>query len=383
MAEQYDVFHRLERIAEGLDQASKTMRSSETDSKLKVRNWILAWFSIPIHSLVDLKGLFKGIKSLNISPALPILAGTVLLPVASFIVDMKWYILCGWGVLIGYLISFIFIAPRSMCDFSSGYFRIGAYSLFRNQEYEIFKQSLVHGDDFYFSSIPKQLQFIINKDENLAAIHSRIDTFLSLEKAELAHKVKVLEEKYAEREKEHKQAVQDYDKEATRLLKANNEVHKAMGYVVEFLKSSRLAISRKSNKKLSIADLANMLGAGISIYVMREDHIELKGEEQTAGNLPKIIRFEDEKYKNSSFIVAALNKAGEAWDEIDSDYFIISRRFPMNNDEMWVISFHLDTGSEKALFLTVGNDILETKEVYKMIHSLCLLLEPESQQEVS
>lgn len=88
MAEHYDVFHRLERISEGLDRAAKTIRSSETDTKLKVKNWVLTWFLIPFHSLLDLKGLFKGFKSLNISPALPLLAGTVL-TAASFIVDTE------------------------------------------------------------------------------------------------------------------------------------------------------------------------------------------------------------------------------------------------------------------------------------------------------
>lgn len=260
-----------------------------------------------------------------------------------------------------------------MCDFSSGYFRIGAYSIFRNQEYEIFKQSLVHGDDFYFSSIPKQLQLLLKSDENLKLIHTRIDTFLNQEKAELAQKVKVLEEKYADKEKELKQAIKDYDDEASHLLKANTEVHKAVGYVVDFLKATRLALLRKTNNKLNVADIANMLGAGVSVYEIKEDHLKLKDEEQTAGDLPDTIRFDDEDYANSPYVDAALNDHGESFEEIELNYFVISKRFQMKNDEKWIISFHVDAGVEKALFLSVGNDILEIKEVYKMVHSLCLL----------
>ncbi len=373
LAEQYDVFHRLERISESLDQAAKTIRSSEVDTKLKVKNWLFTWFILPFHSLLDFKGLFKGVKSLNISPALPLLTGTALFPLASFVVDTKWYILIGWGALTGYIISFIFVAPRSMCDFVSGYFRIGAYSKFRNQEYEIFKQSIVHGDDFYFSTIPKQLQVLLKSDENLKLVHSRIDTFLYQEKAELAQKIKVLEEKCSDKEKEFKQAIKEYDNEASNLLLANTEVHKAMGYVVDFLKATRLALLRKSNKKLNIADLSNMLSAGVSIFVIKEDHLELKGEERTVGDLPDIIRYDDEKYSSASYVDAALNEHGESYDEPETNHFIISKRFPMKNDEEWVISFHVDSGVEKALFLSVGNDILEIKEVYSMIHSLCLL----------
>lgn len=367
------MLHRLERITEKLDQASKMIRSSEIDTKLKVKHWILTWFLLPFHSLLDIKGLFKGFKSLNLSPALPLLAGTILLPFASFVVDTEWYILLGWGALTGYFFSFFFIAPRTMCEFTSGYFRIGAYSIFRSQEYEIFKQSLVHGDDFYFSAIPKELQLLINSDDNLKLVHTRIDTFLNQEKAELAQKVKVLEEKYLEKEKELKQAIIEYDREASNLLKANTEVHKAMGYLVDFLKSTRLALLRKSNRKLNIADLSNMLGAGVSIFIIREKFLELKGEEQTAGDLPSIIHFDDELYSHSPFVDAALNEQGESFDEPEKNYFIISKRFKMKNHEEWVISFHVDSGVEKALFLSVGNDILETKEVYKMIHSLCLL----------
>ncbi|WP_332696985.1 hypothetical protein [Halalkalibacter lacteus] len=379
MAEQYNVFHRLERISEGLDQVSKTIRSSETDTKLNVKNWILTWVLIPFHSLLDLKGLFKGFKSLNLSPALPLLAGTVLFPFASLMVDTKWYILLGWGFLIGYLVSFTFVAPRSMCDFSSGYFRIGAYSLFRNQEYEIFKQSLVHDDEFYFSSIPKQLQLLMKSDENLKLIHTRIDTFLNQEKNELAQKIKVLEEKYADKEKELKKVIKDYDDEASHLLKANTEVHKAMGYVVDFLKATRLALLRKTNNKLNIADIANMLGAGVSIFEIKEDHLKIKAEEQTAGELPEIIRFDDEAFINSPYVDAANNEHGESSEEVELNYFVISKRFQMKRNEEWVISFHIDAGVEKALFLSVGNDILEIKEIYKMVHSICLLkqeLEP-------
>lgn len=65
LAEQYDVFHRLERISESLDQAAKILRSSEVDTKLKVKNWLFTWFILPFHSLLDFKGLFKGVKSLN------------------------------------------------------------------------------------------------------------------------------------------------------------------------------------------------------------------------------------------------------------------------------------------------------------------------------
>ncbi|MEK4671150.1 hypothetical protein [Niallia sp. FSL R7-0271] len=375
MEKQYDVFHRLERISERLDQASMTIRSSETDTKLKVKNWIFTWFLIPLHSLLDLKSLFKGIKSLDFSPALPVLASTILFPFLSFAVDTKWYILLVWGIIFGYIFSFVFVAPRCMCDFSGGYFRIGAYSLFRNQEYEIFKQSLVHDDEneFYFSSIPKQIQALLKSDENLQLIHTRIDTFLNQEKAELAQKIRVLEEKYADKEKELKQAIKEYDEEASNLLNASTEVHKAMGYLVDFLKATRLALLRKINKKLNIADIANLLGAGVSIFEVKDNHLRLMGEEQTTGDLPESIRFDDESYANSPFLDAAFNDHGESYEEIDENYFIITKRFPMKNEEVWIISFHVDAGVEKALFLSVGNDILEIKEVYKMIHSLCLL----------
>lgn len=373
LSEKYDVFHKLERITEGLDQAAKVIRSSQINSELKVENWIITWFLIPIHSIFNVKSLLKGMKSINLAPAIPLIAGTTLLPFASLYVDTKWYILLIWGLLIGYIFSFIFVAPRVMCDFTSDYFRIVAYSKFRKQEYEIFKQSLVHGDEFYFSSIPIQLQMLIKSDDNLQQIYNRIDSFIGQEKVELAQKIKLLEEKFSDKEKELKQAIKDYDVEASNLLNANTEVHKAMGYVVDFMKATRLALLRKTNKKLNIADISNMLGAGVSIFVLREDHLELKGEERTSGDLPDIIRLDDEKYINSPYVDAAINEQGESFDEPESNYFVISNRFQMNNNEQWVISLHVDSGVEKALFLSVGNDILETKEVYKVVHSLCLL----------
>ncbi|RKJ75053.1 hypothetical protein D7X33_18365, partial [Butyricicoccus sp. 1XD8-22] len=264
MKENLDVFHKLEQITEGLDQAAKAMRSSQANTTLKVENWIATWFLIPFHSLINLKGLLKGTTSINLTPAIPMLAGTILFPFASLLVNTPWYILLALGIGIGYIVSFLVVAPRLMCDFTSDYFRVGAYAKFRKQEYEIFKQSLVKEDDeFYFSSIPKQLQVLIKKDESILSIYNRIDSFLSQEKAELAKKVQVLEEKYSEKEKELKQAIKEFDTEVSDLLKANTEAQKALGYVVDFLKGIRIALLRKTNKKLNISDLTTLIGAGV------------------------------------------------------------------------------------------------------------------------
>jgi hypothetical protein len=377
LTKQSNGLHRLEQIAESLDNVSKAIRLSEADQKLKVKNWITTWLILPIYTLSDLKGLINGIKSANFTPAIPLLAGTFLSPLALFIVDLKWYTLAGAGLLIGYLYSFFVLVPKTMCDFNGGYFRIAAYAKFRTQEYEIFKQSLVHGDEFYFSSIPKELQLLMKSDESIKQIHARIDTFLNQEKAEMVQKIKFLEAKYEEEEKAHKKALKNYDTESSLLIKDNDEVHKAMGYVFEFIKATKMAIVRKTNKKLNVADLVNMIGAGISIYVIHEDHLKLKSEAGTNGDLPDIIQFDDETYMDSSYLLAIA--FGVDIKELDSENTIISRRFPMKNEEEWIISFHVDMRFEKALYLHVENDILEVPEIYRMVHSICLLGQEQEQ----
>lgn len=43
-------------------------------------------------------------------------------------------------------------------------------------------------------------------------------------------------------------------------------------------------------------------------------------------------------------------------------------------DETWIWNFHFDDSNDKALMLTLSDDIIEIREVYRLVHAFCLVL---------
>lgn len=375
-----ELLNRLEEISMDFDNVIKTLRGSEADRKVKVRHWIITWLTIPFSTLIDLKGFFKNVNKLNLTPIIPVVAGTALAPLVGFFVNIPWYILAFSGLVLGYLISFGVIAPKMMCTFQSGYFRIAAYALFRKQEYDLFRKGLLHEDSLYFTPIYQQVALMMNKedlsDKHLDLIHQRIDTFLNQEKMGLQAQVHALRERIKELEGIHKQAIEDYHKKAESLVDDSFELHTGLGYIVDFIKATNTALYRKKNKLFNISDIVQMLSCGITIYKKQNDWLIKAYDEGTSGaSLEKYpLDQKHPEYKDHAVVRAALKE--DNFEEIDRPYgdrFIVARRMKMDYDETWIINFHLEETAEKSLFLTVSNDILNTEEVFRMVHAICLL----------
>lgn len=370
-----EYLNRLEEVSSEFDQMIRALRGGEADRQQKVRHWIVTWLLLPLTSIWDLKGVFKK-KTVNFAPAIPITAGTVLVPIITFLTGIVWWKLLIALLIVGYLISFIFIAPRTMCTFNSGYFRIAAYASFRKQEYDLFHRTLLHDKEtFYFTPIYEYVKLLATKDtsakEHVELIHNRIDTFLQQEKSEYLSEIKSLKDNFREKEKELKQAIKDYDNELQLLFDDSNNLHLGIKHIVEFLKATNTALYRKKNKCFNIADITHMLSCGITIYELDDQTkvLKKKYDEGTSGASPQEIPL------SSRFATArVINlKTVEEIDEPSTGRFVVSRRFDMGYDKIWVVNFHMDESQEKPLFLTVSNHILDTNEVMRMIHSMLLL----------
>jgi hypothetical protein len=376
-----EMLNRLEEISTDFDNVIKTLRGSEADRQVKVRHWIITWLIIPFSTLFDLKGFVKGAKKMNLGPIVPVVAGTALAPLVGFMVDIPWYILALCGLLLGYLISFSTIAPKMMCTFNSEYFRIAAYALFRKQEYDLFRKGLLHENSLYFTPIYQQVALLMNKedlsDKHLDLIHQRIDTFLTQEKMGLEAQVHALKEKLLELEDKHKKAINQYHQKVEALVDESLELHTGMGYVVDFIKATNVALYRKKNKLFNIADVSQMLSCGVTIYRKQDEWLIKEYDEGTTGaSLTKYpLNETHSEYKEHAVVRAAI-KEEDGLEEIDRPYgerFIIARKMKMDFGETWIINFHLDETAAKPLFLTVSNDILNTEEVFRMVHAICLL----------
>lgn len=380
MRDNTSMLNRLEEISTDFDNVIKVLRGSEADRKVKVRNWIITGLLIPISTLFDLKEFFKGTKKLSWGAFVPAVAGTIFAPMLSSFMGIPWYILLVIGLLIGYIFSLIFIAPRLMCTFDSGYFRIAAYALFRKQEFNLFHKGLLQDDSLYFTPIYTQFALLLSKEDlsnsHLELIHERIDRFLNQEKMELYAKNHALQEKLTELENMHGMAIKDYHNKAKTLVADSYELHTGIGYLVEFIAATNTALYRKKNNHFNMSDIVQMLSCGITIYKVQDNWLIKEYDEGTSGaSLAKYpLVGTHPEYKEHAVVRAALNEINV--EEIDTPYgnrFIIARKMKMDYEETWVINFHLEETAAKSLFLTVTDDILKTEEVFRTVHAICLL----------
>lgn len=144
------------------------------------------------------------------------------------------------------------------------------------------------------------------------------------------------------------------------------------------MKNTNTALYRMHNNCFSIADLVNMVGTGITIYELveqdeSEKFLQKIYDEGTTGISPKSIKM-DQSY--AAVEVVRKGKYEEhIIDEPSEGRFVVSRLFKMGYNKLWVINFHPDSSQEKALLLTIPNEELNTREIMRVIHSMCLLMQ--------
>jgi hypothetical protein len=54
---------------------------------------------------------------------------------------------------------------------------------------------------------------------------------------------------------------------------------------------------------------------------------------------------------------------------------VVAFRMTMMNGEIWVWCFHFDHDDDRALSLILGNDIIETRQIRRLIHAFCLTIQ--------
>lgn len=54
---------------------------------------------------------------------------------------------------------------------------------------------------------------------------------------------------------------------------------------------------------------------------------------------------------------------------------LVAFRMNMLEGETWVWCFHFDDDDERALSLILGNGIIETRQIRRVIHAFCLILQ--------
>ncbi|WP_214875867.1 hypothetical protein [Exiguobacterium sp. CH10] len=235
-------------------------------------------------------------------------------------------------------------------------FHIGAYRIAKKQEYELFVKYLPY--DFSFFGL---------YDEVVTHNPSRQELLIK-------------EEQINSQKKQHEEYVKQANDNYLALQQEFKDLQEQSSLVVELIKEIVTVFYQFVNNRFEIYSLKFF--AGFTIYEMDDsnrNHLDKIADIGTTGHSPEQIIVPQDISDGEFAVLRALRPREDRYEpEFDTPYknrFIVSFSMKMNNNNTWVFNFHADEDNSKALFFLLSDSIMETREVYRLIHSLCLNLE--------
>ncbi|KIV58909.1 hypothetical protein AM501_24105 [Aneurinibacillus migulanus] len=313
---------------------------------------VFTFLSSPVPLALGVAGVF-GIDML------PAQWGTSILTVNTEV--LKWI-----APVLGYLVSLGANLIR-MITVSDPKFHIEAYKTFRKEEWELFFAYL-DASPFTFNHLYDQVEKIDYRlDEQARIIEERFENQKTQYETiirELKEKLKRYKEKYSLLSAEYQAALEDSEAELdifTREIK----------HVVDLISAASTTLERLCNGQFSTIDLAVI--SDYSLYERRGNELVLI-DNKGLTNAKKRILIDDHRYRHWSMVRAVKlkeDKPFEGWSKRGRK--IISRRFIMPDNKVWIYNFHINPSDERALSLT-SNDIMMTREVYRLVYAICIHL---------
>lgn len=369
---------RLLDISQKLDKVIEKLKASYIDNKLKTPWWL--WLlSSPLRDIGKIKDLKKGIftflTSKTLMSILPIITAACG-PYLSKPLHLPIEVTSTLSFLIGYIVCISFYFTQ-ITNFKSEHFHLGAYKALRKQEYEIFKGAFLDPKgEFYFKGV---YDYVTNSKEGYRLVENLIQNFLTTERTEYKERIHYLEEQIRSLQENIKSVninveviTDEYDNFIASLISERDELLDEFEYVIELIKDLNSLLFRVHNKGLQLSNLDIL--TGFTLYELRGDMLVQIEDVRTSGITATEISLNDPKYAHYG-VVKVIK------DHLDVPYYnqpypgheIVS--FKMKIDQMgtWVYNFHFDDSNMKAWKLLKASGIIESKEIYRLIHALCLL----------
>lgn len=158
-------------------------------------------------------------------------------------------------------------------------------------------------------------------------------------------------------------------------LQAEVDKHeRAVGYLVDVIKAINKSLYRIVNDCMNFHELDFV--CAYTIYKVEGNVIRKIHDKGTTGASPGTIDLTEENANKYAAAYVAMLPEGE-------EAFSYNNPFPGRTvasyrmrvfDETWIWNFHFDDSNDKALMLTLSDDIIEIREVYRLVHAFCLVL---------
>ncbi|MDC3424248.1 hypothetical protein NC797_06965 [Aquibacillus sp. 3ASR75-11] len=378
MSEEKNYHSLLLGLSRVFDDVIEEMKDSYIDEKYS--NWFLWLIGSPFRDLKRLgevkKGIEQSIDSGKLLSLFPFLSGGISPYLIGFYQELSPFQSMLVGITAGYLITLPFYFHK-LLTFKSGHFHLGAYRKFRRQEYNLFKSALLDDKrDFFFQGLYDYVGVMKSGNKEFqqfyTMIEERLERYLDREKRQLETKVSVLKSQLKRQEKEYDTLIGEYETFIDGVAEEIREFEEGVEFIIDLIKDINTVLFRMKNGLFSTKDLN--LVSGFTLYKLKGAELIKLEDVGTTGSTPDKLPLKSDRKWGA--IEAVTNNDDKP--VINTPYknrTVVSYRLRMgiNNNEVWIFNFHFDTDDKKAKHLLVNDDIIESREIYRLIHALCLL----------
>ncbi|MFS1519577.1 hypothetical protein V1503_24425 [Bacillus sp. SCS-151] len=319
----------------------------------------------PTHSKND----EKDITNINLT-IIPLLFGGVIPTTTKWLTEIQWYWLIGIG-LASFILFLIVIAPLYFSKMLNVYhpdFHLPAYMQFRKNEYELLNHSVID-PNFSYAGLSQYVNGVVTKQDD---VHRAVQ----LLKEEHTQRVQEMKSEKDLIQQKHEEAIEKY-KEAVALLE--DELiftEDIVTYLLDFLSEINLLLKDMSKGIYRFSDLR--LLTGFTLYTMEGDTlIQIAAEKPYIDSEVSLNIHENEldDCMIPAVIVATEKESVPQFFQTKEGYFIISYYMKLKSSE-WIINFQIDKErNPRAWYLLATDDIIDSKYIMNIFHSLCLLME--------
>lgn len=314
------------------------------------------------------KQLLGYAKHLNVLKAVQWTTLPIIGPVAAGTAAGTYTALPVWAVIVGGLVlaclgyaAYVKWYEGKMATIGDARFHVEAFKAKRPTEYKIW-DTYIQKQDFKFEGLYDLVNSLFgrtgdaDKITHLVAYSQSQHDFMKSSMDDLRRTINAQE-----------QAIESLEEE---LLLSEN----AVSYLVGIIKKINENLYRFVNGKFDLTDMDFI--TGFSLYRLVGTKLVPIMDKGTSGSYTGDIDIELLRNSNLAAVNAAHSDANmQAY--MNTPYpgrYVVANKMKMLQGETWIWCFHVDDDDERALSLTINNDIIESKQIRRLIHACCLVL---------
>lgn len=347
----------INQFKDTFDQNILTMR------RQKGEKWKgLAWKG-PFKELMGYTKHYKILSAIKWT-SLPIIGQAIVLMGAWYTKVPLWSIIVVSVVLLFSIYYFVYVRRyiNKMATLGTPEFHVEALKAKRPAEYKVWNPILqIH--DFTFNDLYEVLNsyLIPQKDTSVTSV---LQYSIGREQA--------LEETI----QEQRERIEEYERIVEGLVSDLDISDSSITYLVNLITEVNTNLYRLSNGVLDYHDLRFV--TPFTIYEVNGDILrKLKDVGTSGGSFDEIDMSIPNEYEYVAVSAARSNlRTNEAF--VSYPYpgrCVVAFSMKMFNHKRWIWCFHFDDTDERALSLILSNDIIESRQVRRLIHAFCLILQ--------